>query len=250
VLEVGADGKAAAPAAPAAPGDRPDEARRRLVLIAAGAVAVLLAAIAIPALGDDDEQAGTGNTATTQAEADPAPADDATPAPETTASETTATTEPPTTSTEAPGALPADWAPFADPQGAYTLGLPPGWQVQPTSYPQRIDLVEPSTGRMLRVEWVEPPNGDPVGAWQASVAGFRSNNAGYEEIGIAPASYRDYDAALWEFRHDGSGQRLHTGNLGFITNGRGYALMLRTPEDQWAASQPLFEQFKQAFQPT
>jgi hypothetical protein len=43
---------------------------------------------------------------------------------------------------------------------------------------------------------------------------------------------------------------LHTGNLGFVTNGRGYALMLRTPEEQWAASQPVFEQFKQAFQPT
>ena len=54
---------------------------------------------------------------------------------------------------------------------------------------------------------------------------------------------------MWEFRH-GSGPVLHTGNLGFVTNGRGYALMLRTPEDRWEASQPLFEQFKQAFQPT
>ena len=238
------------PATDTAPGDRPSEARRRLVLVAVGAVALLLAAIAIPALRGDDDQAGNGNTATTQADSDPAPPDDATTRPETTAPETTGSTEPSTTSTAAPGALPADWAPFADPQGAYTIGLPPGWQVQPTDYPQRIDLVEPSTGRMLRIEWVEPPNGDPVGAWQSSVAGFRANNTGYEEIGIGPASYRDYDAALWEFRHDGSGQQLHTGNLGFVTNGRGYALMLRTPEDQWAASQPLFEQFKQAFQPT
>ena len=62
-------------------------------------------------------------------------------------------------------------------------------------------------------------------------------------------AYRDYPAALWEFRH-GNGEGLHTGNLGFVANGRGYALMLRTPESQWAAMQPVFEQFKQAFQPT
>ena len=79
---------------------------------------------------------------------------------------------------------------------------------------------------------------------------FRGSNPGYEEIGIAPVAYRDYDAALWEFRHPSGGRMLHTGNLGFVTNGRGYALMLRTPEEQWAASQAVFEQFKQAFQPT
>jgi hypothetical protein len=54
---------------------------------------------------------------------------------------------------------------------------------------------------------------------------------------------------MWEFRH-GSGETLHTGNLGFIAAGRGYALMLRAPETEWSAVQPTFEQFKQAFLPT
>ncbi|HEX5947757.1 MAG TPA: hypothetical protein VFY82_15840 [Acidimicrobiales bacterium] len=206
---------------------------------------MLLAAVLIPALGDDD-QAGRDPTSTT---AEPAPANESPPPDETTVPETTETTEAATTTTESTGSLPEGWAPYADPQGTYTIGLPPGWRVQPTSEPTRIDLVDPATDSLLRIEWVEPPNGDPVGAWQSSAPGFAASNSGYEQIRIEPVSYRDYDAAMWEFRH-GSGPVLHTGNLGFVTNGRGYALMLRTPEDRWEASQPLFEQFKQAFRPT
>jgi hypothetical protein len=35
-----------------------------------------------------------------------------------------------------------------------------------------------------------------------------------------------------------------------VTGNRGYALLFQTPEHLWAASQPQFEQFRQAFQPT
>jgi hypothetical protein len=224
----------AAPA-PATPRRRP-----RPALVVAGAGLLLAAVVAVPALvGDDGDPTGEPDSgAEAGAQAGAATTD--TTAPGTTAPETTTT---------AASALPAGWTPFQDPEGAYEIGLPPGWQVQPTDSPTRIDLVDPASGSLLRVEWVSPPNGDPVGAWQAAVPAFASNNSNYQEIGIGPATYRDYDAALWEFRH-GSDPTMHTGNLGFVTNGRGYALMLRTPEDQWAASQPLFEQFKQAFQPT
>jgi eukaryotic-like serine/threonine-protein kinase len=243
---------AAAPSVRGSAGDgrRPDagdEQRKRLVLVVAGVLALLLAAVALPALGRDDDQAGTDDTPTTEAPSDAA----SEPSDETTLPEATDTTDTtaPTTTTEPSGALPEGWTPFADPQGAYTIGLPPGWSVQRTDSATRTDLVHPATGSLLRIEWVSPPNGDPVGAWQSSANSFASRNAGYEQIRIEPVSYRDYDAAMWEFRH-GSGPVMHTGNLGFVTNGRGYALMLRTPEDRWAASQPLFEQFKQAFKPT
>jgi hypothetical protein len=103
---------------------------------------------------------------------------------------------------------------------------------------------------LLRVEWTASPGADAEQAWRELAPTFASRNAGYEEIGIGPAEYRDYDAALWEFRHRVDGTVLHTGNLGFVTAGRGYALMLRTPEDRWDESQVLFDQFKQAFRPT
>ncbi len=223
--------------------------RRRLVLVVAAVVAALLAALAIAALGGDDQSGEEDPPATdTPAATEPEPSDETTVA-ESTETTETVTTAAPTTTTVAPGSLPEGWAPFADPQGAYTIGLPPGWEVRPTGTPTRIDLVEPTTGSMLRIEWVSPPNGDPAATWESSAVNFRANNAGYEQIRIEPVAYRDYDAAMWEFRH-GSGPQMHTGNLGFVTNGRGYALMLRTPEEQWAATQPLYEQFKQAFQPT
>ena len=198
--------------------------------------------MALPSLGGDDKEPEASPTTESPADTESEPADDTT-VPETT--ETTAAST--TTTTEPPGSLPAGWAPFADPQGAYTIGLPPGWEVRPTSNPTRVDLVEPATGSFLRIEWVSPPNGDPVGAWQRSAAS--PPGPGYEQIRIEPVSYRDDDAAMWEFRH-GSGPVLHTGNLGFVTNGRGYARCCARRRDRWAASQPLFEQFKQAFQPT
>jgi hypothetical protein len=152
-----------------------------------------------------------------------------------------------TTTTVAPGSLPAGWSPYTDPSGRYTIGHPPGWQVQPVAA-NRTDFRDPATGTFVRVEWTDTPGPDAAGAWREAEPGFRSRNANYEPLGIAEVPYRDYPAAMWEFRH-GSGETLHTGNLGFIAAGRGYALMLRAPESQWTAVQPTFEQFKQTFLP-
>ena len=85
-------------------------------------------------------------------------------------------------------------------------------------------------------------------AWRDLAATFGPSHDNYQEIGIGPTSYRDYNAALWEFRY-GSSPPIHAANLGFVTGGRGYALLFTAPEDQWAAQQGTAEQFRQAFQP-
>jgi serine/threonine protein kinase len=229
------------PAEPAGPS--------RVFVLVAAAIVLLVIGGAVAALGGDDDGGETADgptTQTTEAEADAAP-DPSTTVPDatTTTSEPTTTT---TTTTVASG-LPADWAPYSDPQGAYSLGVPPGWQVSPTGNARRVDFRDPATGAFLRVEWTDQPGPDVAADWRNQAANFAAGNANYDEIGIAPVEYRDYDAALWEFRH-GSGETLHTGNLGLVTNGKGFALMFRTPESQWQALQPVFEQFKQAFQPT
>ena len=131
-----------------------------------------------------------------------------TPPPATTAPPTTDPPPPPaapTTTTAAEG-LPDGWAPFADPEGAYTIGLPPGWQVRRTDVPYRIDLVDSGTGSFLRIEWTDSPKPDPVADWREQAESFASRNASYQEIGIAPVDYRDYDAALWEFTHSSGGE--------------------------------------------
>jgi hypothetical protein len=53
---------------------------------------------------------------------------------------------------------------------------------------------------------------------------------------------------VWEFTY-GSGTTVHATNLGFVTGGRGYALLFQTPEDIWAPSQGLNQQFRDAFRP-
>jgi serine/threonine protein kinase len=237
---------APSPRAPREPAE-PAGPSRVFVLVAA-AIVLLVIGGAVAALGggDDDDGGETADepaTQTTEAEAD------ASPDPPTTVPDATTTTEEPTTTTTEGSGLPADWAPYSDPQGGYSIGVPPGWQVSPTGNARRVDFRDPATGAFLRVEWTDQPGPDVAADWRNQATNFAAGNANYDEIGIAPVEYRDYDAALWEFRH-GSGETLHTGNLGLVTNGKGFALMFRTPESQWQALQPVFEQFKQAFQPT
>jgi hypothetical protein len=234
-------GSSAPPGAASSP-----TARRRvpaLLIGLGGLVLVVAAAVAVPALSDGGGDPG-GDGEATATTGPPAGGDDARP-PETTAP----STEAPTTTTPSGGGLPAGWAPFADPAGTYTIGLPPGWQVRPTGAGNRIDLVDPATGSFLRIEWTASPGADAAQAWRDLAPSFAASNDDYQQIDIGPAEYRDYDAALWEFRHRSDGTMQHTGNLGFVTAGRGYALMLRTPDDLWDESQVLFDQFKQAFQP-
>jgi eukaryotic-like serine/threonine-protein kinase len=201
---------------------------RAVAVVAALAVVVVLLAVRGGGGGGDGESAGRDPSTTT-----------------TTAS--TASTTPLPPATVPAGTLPAGWWPYADPAGGYTIGQPPGWEVQPVAA-NRTDFRDPATGTFVRVEWTDTPGPDAAGAWREAEPGFRTRNANYEPLGIAQVAYRDYPAALWEFRH-GAGETLHTGNLGFIAAGRGYALMLRAPESKWVAAQPTFEQFKQAFLP-
>jgi eukaryotic-like serine/threonine-protein kinase len=235
----------ARPVPPAAP-------RPRWKVIGAAAAVLVALAVAVPSLARAGGDGGWGDTGDDEAGGTSGPTtvvpDEAAPDGGATADDPTTTSAPATTTAPpGPSGIPAGWTPYTDPAGTYTIGVPPGWRVQPRAA-YRIDLVDPSSGAFLRVEYTDTPGADPAQAWRDLEPGFASGNANYQQIGIAPATYRGYDAALWEFRH-GSGETLHTGNLGFLANGRGYALMLRTPEGLWAGSQPLFDQFKQSFQP-
>ncbi len=225
----------------------PEHERGRLAVLVGAALVVLLAAVAVAALrGDDGDTAGDA-PATAPATTAPATTADSEPEPSTTS--TTATTAPATTTAPAApaaGALPAGWVPYRDDAGGYSIGYPAGWQVVPAGGP-RVDFRDPATGAFMRVDWTATPGADPVADWRNQSVGFAQRHAGYQEIGIAPFAYRDYNAGLWEFRY--GDPQIHVANLGFVTGGKGYALYFSAPEDQWAASQPTLDQFRQAFQP-
>ena len=110
------------------------------------------------------------------------------------------------------------------------------------------DFRDPATGSYLRVDWTDTPKDDPAQDWREQAVVFARNHANYQERGIGPTTYRDYNAAVWEFTY-GSGTTVHATNLGFVTGGRGYALFFQTPEDIWASSQGLNQQFRDAFRP-
>ena len=101
----------------------------------------------------------------------------------------------------------------------------------------------------MLVEWTPDPKPDPVADWQAQSEYFASRHEGYAHLRIEPYTYRDYNAAMWEFRYQDGGTVLHAGNLGFVTAGRGYALYFQTREPNWNASQDTFARFREAFDP-
>jgi serine/threonine protein kinase len=215
--------------------------RSRLMLLVAAAVALLLGVAAVGALTRDD---GDDRSSA-------APSTDASEAPATTPStappESTTSTTAPTTTTTAPAGVPAGWTAYQDPSGRFSIAYPAGWEVVPAGG-SLTDFRDPATGAKLRVDWTDTPGADPAQAWRDLAASFGPAHDNYQEIGIGPTSYRDYNAALWEFRY-GSSPPIHAANLGFVTGGRGYALLFTAPEDQWAAGQATAQQFRQAFQP-
>jgi hypothetical protein len=222
--------------------------RSRLVLLVVAAVAVLLLAVGVSALTGDDDESGSGGdpaTTTTAAADDPAATTAPTTAPATPTTAAPTTTAPPPAPSGA--VVPPGWAPYQDPSGRYSIAHPPGWTVVPVSG-SITDIRDPATGSYLRIDWTDTPGADPAQAWRDLAVSFARRHDNYQELGIAPTTYRDYDAAVWEFRY-GSGTTVHATNLGFVTGGRGYALLFQTPEDIWASSQGLNEQFRQAFQP-
>jgi eukaryotic-like serine/threonine-protein kinase len=145
--------------------------------------------------------------------------------------------------------VPNGWIVFADPEGAYSIAHPPGWEVALGSRAHTVFIREPGTGTYLLVEWTPDPKPDPVADWEEQSKYFANRHEGYEQLRIEPFPYRDYNAAMWEFRYRAEGTVLHAGNLNIVTAGRAYALYFQTREQRWHASQDTFTQFRQAFNP-
>jgi hypothetical protein len=151
----------------------------------------------------------------------------------------------PARGTDGASAVPAGFTTYRDPASGYVVAYPRGWEVQHRSA-NTTDFREPGTGRYLRVGFTSTPGDDPVAAWQSGAAAFARGHGGYQQVRIEPATYRDYKAAVWEYRW-AEGRTLHAVDLGFVTGGKGYALNFQTHEDDWARSQGLWEQLKAAF---
>ncbi|MGI8691474.1 MAG: hypothetical protein ACR2JK_01030 [Geodermatophilaceae bacterium] len=112
------------------------------------------------------------------------------------------------------------------------------------------DFLEPDGDRFLRIDQTQTPLSDPVADWESQETDVSTRLGGYSRIRIEPVSYRDYNAADWEFTWQADRGAVHVLNRNTITGpDRAYALYWSTPEGQWEDSMDLYETFVGTFRP-
>ena len=243
----------AVPAAAPTPLAAPRSSTRPWLLgLAAAVVLIALVAAGLAMASGDDPGGTTATTVTT------APTTTSVSPATTVAGGNEATSAPATrdkdddrgngNATTATAAVPAGWARHTDPEAGYTIAHPPGWQVRRVDG-TRTDLTDPQTGTYIRVDWTKEP-GDPLQAWQNQSRAF-SSRPGYQELRLEETRFQGHPGAIWEYRYNGGGGRLHASNLTFVTSKeRAYALNFQTADGRWEASQPLRRQLEDSFQVT
>lgn len=164
-----------------------------------------------------------------------------------TSTSTTATAPTPGRGAAANG--PAARGHYRDATIGWSIDYPAGWQVVRRAGSNITDIRDPRSGAYLRVDWVTPPNGSPVTAWQQFEPTFAAQNGGYHRVAITPTTFRGQPAASWEYTYTAGGATLHAVDLGFVTGRYGFALNFQTRDRDWAAMQPTFSAFQRWFQP-
>ncbi|MFA9428778.1 protein kinase [Egicoccus sp. AB-alg2] len=196
---------------------------------------------------DDATDEATGDAG--DAGADEAPTDDA----------ATGTTEPADGNEDAPAGDESFAVPESDPPGdwqvvegaTYRVAVPPDWQERAADG-NRTDWVDPETGAYLRVDWTDDPASDPVADWEAAEAAFAQRQSDYERVRLQPATYRDWDAAMWEYTYASGGASLQAINLNVLADdlGHAYALNLQAPAGNWDEVAQQFPAIAGSFEPT
>ena len=233
---------------------------RRLPLLAAVAVLLLGGAVVTATLLDDDG-ADTDTAATdeetTDAEATPSddgvtPSDEeATPSDEeTTPSEDETTpSDDETTTDPSEEDVPDGYELRDDPLG-FSVAVPEG-SARSLDGPTRVDYTVPGGNTLLRVDQIPEAGPDAEQAWLDAEPSVSDGLEGYERIRIDPLTYREWEAADWEYTWEGDNGTVHALNRGFITDPRGFALYVSGPDETWEReSLPVFDAATDTFQPT
>jgi hypothetical protein len=224
--------------------DRP----RRGLLTAALVVAVLLIAglVALAVATDDppDPKAGSPashSPATGATTSTPSPSESSSSPSDSSPSDSS----PPASSPTADSNVPAGYQLYQDPSG-FSVAVPDGWQAE-QSGATTVDVKDPSGSRFLRFDQTDKPKGDPKKDWERQEKSVSKRLPNYERVSIESVDYRGWPAADWEFTF---GNGTHVLDRGFKTDGhQGYAIYLSSPEDEWGASQDIFQTAADTFQP-
>ncbi|MEU8797921.1 protein kinase [Spirillospora sp. NPDC048819] len=152
--------------------------------------------------------------------------------------------------------LPAGFTMHKDRSG-YSVPVPEGW-----SGPERDKggdfFYSPDRKVYIQIDQTDDPGDSAIDDWRRQERGG-SGWPGYKLIGIEPTGDEPPvpdtgdgdDSADWEFTFAGAGgRRQHVLNRGFVTDGHGYAILLRAPDKEWdkvfSDLQPVYRFFEPA----
>jgi hypothetical protein len=213
-----------------------DPVVRRVLLIAGGSVVLALVSFAVAvAVTGDPLGLGSRAVASTVATAPP------TTVPPTT---TPVTTMAPTTQA---AVVPPGWAVHTDPATGYQVAVPPGWQVVSDGGP-RTELRDQSSPTLLRIDWQQDPQADPVTMEQQADQAHAGERGGYQRARLEPAQFKGLPAALLEFTFQ-DGETWHALELGVRSPRHHVAMAIYARDRDWGSGWALFEAFKASFVP-
>jgi eukaryotic-like serine/threonine-protein kinase len=214
-----------------------DPAVQRVVLIAGGSVLLALVsfAIAVAVIGDP---LGLRSQAVASTAATVPPA---TTPPTTTAAPTTVS---PTTLA---ALIPPGWVVHTDPATGYHVAVPPGWEVD--SDGTRTELRDRNSPTLLRIDWQQDPQADPVTLEQLASQAHAGELDDYSQARLEPGQFKGLPAALLEFTFQDDDETWHALELGVRSPRHHVAMAIYARDRDWGAGWALFEVFKASFVP-
>jgi eukaryotic-like serine/threonine-protein kinase len=146
-------------------------------------------------------------------------------------------------------AVPDDWRPYADPEGAYRLSYPPGWT--PVDRGAFTDFVAPGEGRFFRVQ----PTSDglqPLPAQRSLEQSFMARHANDDvrRVRLASTTFKGLPAAEWEFTFVDGSRPQRGYDITFVAGGLRHAILFEAGAEQWAASQDELRAFLAGYRPS
>jgi hypothetical protein len=216
-----------------------DPVVRQVLLIAGGSVLLALVAFAVAvAVSGDPLGLRSRAVASTLATVPPT-----TQSPSTTTPSTTT----PTTPTTLAALVPPGWGVHTDPATGYQVAVPPGWQVVSDGGP-RTELRDQSSPTLLRIDWLQDPQADPVTLEQQASLAHAGERGDYRQARLEPATFKGLPAALLEFTYQ-DGETWHGLELGVRSPRHHVAMAIYSRDRDWGSGWALFEAFKASFVP-
>ncbi|MFE6910514.1 serine/threonine-protein kinase [Streptomyces erythrochromogenes] len=134
------------------------------------------------------------------------------------------------------GALPAGYAMVTEPGFHFSMAIPEGFKRTGTAGDNSGGIFSRDGGfPRIQVDFTSKPGDDAALAWVKLAPAVGGSSKGYRQIRIDKVDYRGYPTvADWEFEREQGGTKVRVLNRGFkIDAGRGYAIMISCPADQW-----------------